>query len=161
MGRNILALTATIAAGIMLAGCGDGRDTAASSTTATTSVSPAEAIAKWGSDHFSSSLDDIGKDFTWIGGAMQGLDFTDARAACRDLDTNVNKLEAKLPTPDRVLTGHVSVVVENLREFSQRCQGLNPQTTEAQLQEMSSYRKQAETAMNEAVQMVKRAQQAS
>lgn len=147
---------------LVLAGCGDGGTTASlTSTTTTTTVSPNVAIASWGKEQLSPSLDAIGKDFKWIGGAVQSLDFADARAGCRDLDTTVNQLEAKLPSPDGALTGQLSDVVDNLRQFSRGCQGLSPRTTEAELDELTTYRKQAETGMGKAVDIITTAQNAA
>lgn len=162
--RGKLTATLVCATTIALAGCGGGaEDGAASTSSASTSTAaepPERALAEWGRDELADSLGDLGDSFVWIGSAIKGMDFADARAGCRDLSNQVEALDAKLPSPDATVTLELRDAVDSFTIFAQKCQGLNPQTTSAELDEMTGYRKRGEGAMDRAVQMIEAAQDA-
>ncbi|MGB7509426.1 MAG: hypothetical protein WA965_28790 [Mycobacterium sp.] len=81
-------------------------------------------------------------------------DFADARAGCRELDGQVEALDAKLPAPSMELTAHLQEAVEQFGLFARQCQGLNPSTTSAELDRMTSFRVLGEDAMERAVSIV-------
>jgi len=160
----IRGMIAVIAAGVLLTGCGGGDSNPAassSSTTTTTTTSANKAIANWGVDALRPSLDRIGNALTWIGGALKNLDLADSRAGCRELNNGASQLEEKLPAPDPQLTSLVASVIENLRDYSHTCQGLNPASTDADFAELKRYQDRATTDMEKAVLIVKAAQRAS
>jgi hypothetical protein len=157
-------ILAAIAAATMLTGCAGSADTVtstATSVTTTTTVSPNTAIADWGKEKLADSLDALGNDFTWIGAAIKSMDFADARAGSRKLDTDVNELEAKLPSPDAQVNAHLSDAVNSLRKFSRGTQGLNPSTTESELDELSTWRERAQAELEKAVDLITAARQAA
>jgi len=59
------------------------------------------------------------------------------------------------------LTSLVASVIENLRDYSHTCQGLNPASTDADFAELKRYQDRATTDMEKAVLIVKAAQRAS
>ena len=153
MGRFVAGGIAAIAAGMVLAGCGSGSETAVTSSMATTTSSN-EAISEWGKDELSPSLDDIGGAFVWAGSAIKSMDFADARAGCRELDDQVDVLEAKLPSPDTGLTAAVQEMVDSFKLFARGCQRVSPGTSKAEMDEMKGYQRRGEAAMDQAVEIV-------
>lgn len=148
---------------VLVAGCGSttGETTsvrATSTTVATTTVSAAHALGQWGADVFAPRLDGLGSAFAWIGGAMQSQDYADARAGCRELDTQVDELEAILPAPDERVTTHLQEAAAQFRLTSQACQGLSPRTPQSKIAGMRVYQEQGQASLQQAVDLVELAQ---
>ncbi|MGV0796893.1 hypothetical protein ABQF26_07995 [Mycolicibacterium elephantis] len=159
-------ITAAIAAGVLLfAGCGSSADTvpasSSSSTTSTSEVTTDEAIATWGDEVLSLSLDRIGDAFLWVGGAMKNLDMTDARAGCREMGHAVDELEDGMPAPDSKLTAAMEAAITNLRRYSRQCQGLSPRSTKAEFDLMMANQDLALQGLERATEIVKKAKAAT
>ena len=160
-------LAAIAASAVMIAGCGTATDAATkssaaaiSSTTAAAapSESPTLTLAYWGRDHFAPALDDVGDALVWIGGAMQGMDFTDIRAGGRALDAAVEKLAAVPPSPDDAVNTALESAGDNLSQLAIGAQRINPGTSSAELDTLAAYRDEARRQLDIAVMKVQAAQ---
>lgn len=153
-----------LAAAIALAGCAsptseqEALPSASATMTRTTTTVAAPSLGQWGADSFAPLLERVGNGFMWIGGAVQGMDFADARAGCRDLSSTTDDLEALIPTPSPTVDSHLEVAAQNLKQFTRGCQGINVNTSSAKLDEWAEHRDTAGTALQSAADEVEVAQ---
>lgn len=70
------------------------------------------------------------------------------------MDNVVDRIELILPAPDTALNTRVTSGVDNLRGFTRECQGISPGTTDAELDQMSTYREAALADFEVAADMV-------
>jgi len=138
-----------ISASVLLTGCGTSSDTAATTTT-TTTVKPAAAMKEW-REATQPAIDDVQSAMKWIGGAAQSVDLADTRAACRQLDTAVSQLRARLPSPDEEVTRNVQNTVDDYTELASDCQGLSPATTKAEFADLTALIRSGAKSMRAAI----------
>ncbi|GAB3000353.1 hypothetical protein [Mycobacterium bourgelatii] len=68
-------------------------------------------------------MDEMGDALRMMSGASRSYDFSDLRAACRELNRANDRLKALLPSPDSQVTAEVQAAIKSFDQVSKMCMG--------------------------------------
>lgn len=98
-----------------------------------------------------SAVTGLGTALGPVGDAMMGQDLPTMARACAGLQSPIDQIERRLPTPDQAVNDALRESVNDYRSFTKTCMTLGPATTPSSLDQLTTDLTHGDTAMRTAL----------